>query len=54
MTFSFLSRNCFVRSFIARVRPVFIKVGKFVGFLRSNLKKAEVGVVLIDKCYKML
>ena len=54
MTFSFLSHNYFIQSSIVGIRLVFIEVGKFVDPLRSNLKKAEIGVVLVDEYYKML
>ncbi len=52
--FSFLSYNYFVRSSIVGVRLVFIGINKFVDPLKSNLKKTEVGVVLVDEYYKML
>ncbi len=54
MIFSLLSRNYFVQSFIAKVRPVFIKVDKFAGPLGSNPKKAETEMVSIDEYYKVL
>ncbi len=54
MTFSLLSRNCFVRSFAIGVRLVFIGAGKFVGPLGSNPKRAEAGVVPVDECHEVL
>ncbi len=54
MTFFLLSHNYFIRSSAIGVQPIFIKVNKFADPLGSNLKKAEVGMVLIDKYYKIL
>ena len=52
--FFLLFRNCFVRSFIVKVRFVFIKASKSISLLKSNLKKAEVRVVSVDEYYKIL
>ncbi len=54
MTFFLLSHNYFARSSITKARPVFIKASKSTGPLRSNLKKAEVRVIPVDKYHKML
>ncbi len=52
--FFFLSCNCFVQSSIIKIRLIFIKTGKSISLLKSNLKRAEVKMVPIDEYYKIL
>ena len=54
MMFFLLFYNCFIWSSIIRIQLVFIGVGKSIGFLGLNPKRAETGVVPVDEYYKML
>jgi len=52
--FSFLFYNCFIRSSVVKVQLVFIEIDKSIGPLRLNFKRAEVGMVPVDKYHKVL
>jgi len=54
MMFFFLSCNYFIRSSIIKVRLIFIKIDKSIDPLESNLKRAEAGIVPVDKYHEIL